>query len=412
MVTAQRRDLAQRGRTVRAAGWAQRGVARTRSLLLAAVLLVALAAPAAAEPEISAAGALLWEPASDAVLLDREADAPRPMASTTKIMTALLVLEEADLDDDVTISANAAQVGAVPGAATLALQTGQTVPMRTLLTAIMTESANDAAVAIAEHLAESEAAFAERMNARAEELGLSATRFVNASGLTNDPEHVASPADLAELARVAMQDPDFAELAGAAFLIDEVAGPLDNRNELLGTYEGATGVKTGFTELAGRTLVASATRGERTLYAVVLGAEDSFADAAALLDYGFDDFVLLSLPTDAEVAAYRWADTDVPVTLTTGLSETLPVDAGIAASLRLRPALSPPVAAGTPAGELVVLLDGEEFDRLEVQIARDVAPPTPGPPSEQIGAAIADGLRALARTEPIPVDPRAVQAPD
>ncbi len=382
-----------------------RGLRPAGAVALLVVLAVLSAAPPAwAEPAVTAEGAVLWEPASDARIVDVDADTARPMASTTKIMTALLALEEADPDELVTVSANAAAIGRTPGAATLRLEEGQELAMERLVAGILLESGNDGAVAIAEHLAGSEEVFVERMNARAVEAGLAATDFRDSSGLNTDPAHAASPADLAELGAVAMADATFAELVGRTSIDDPVLGRLDNRNELLGTYEGATGVKTGFTSLAGFCLVASAERDGRTLFAVVLGSDDSFADSAALLDHGFDTTRLLRVEDDVSLLRYRWADTEVPLVLADGLAETLPAEAEITAEATLDPTLERPAPAGASAGELVVTVDGEDLDAGALHLAAPVDAGGGTNGAGAVGAAVADGLRALARLAPAEVE--------
>ena len=384
-----------------------RGVPARRALALALVVAVAVLAatpPAWAEPTVTAEGAVLWEPASDARIVDVAADEPRPMASTTKIMTALLALEEAGPDEVVTVSANAAAIGRTPGAATLRLTEGQELAMERLVAGILLESGNDGAVAIAEHLAGSEEAFVERMNARAAEAGLDDTDFRDSSGLNADPEHAASPADLAELGALAMADATFAELVGRTSVDDPVLGSLDNRNELLATYEGATGVKTGFTSLAGLCLVASAERDGRTLYAVVLGSDASFADSAALLDHGFDTTRLLAVDDDEPLLQYRWADTEVPLVLADGLAETLPAEAEVRAEATLAVSLARPAPAGASAGELVVTVDGEDLTAGQLHLAEPVEASAGPPGAGAVGAALAEDLRALARLAPVEVD--------
>ncbi|MFO8075445.1 MAG: D-alanyl-D-alanine carboxypeptidase family protein [Egibacteraceae bacterium] len=378
--------------------------ARVRSLSAALGALLALAAltvapPAQAEPAVTAEGAVLWEPASDERLVDVAADEARPMASTTKIMTALLALEEAGPDETVTVSAEAAATGRAPGAATLRLEEGQELALEHLIAGILLESGNDGAVAIAEHLAGSEEGFVERMNARADEAGLTDTTFLNSSGLTDDPEHAASPADLAELGALAMAEGAFAEIVGQPVIDDPVLGRLDNRNELLDAYEGATGVKTGFTSLAGLCFVASAERDGRTLYAVVLDSEDSFADAAALLDHGFASTRLVRVDGDEPLLRYRWADAEAPLVIE-GLAETLPVDAEVVGEATLDASVERPAPAGTSAGELVVTVDGETVATAELQLGSPVEAAAEDRGAGAVGAALADGLRGLARLAP------------
>lgn len=389
---------------MRAVAWRALGVAVVLAL---AAPLSAPASPAGAQstaevsaPEITAEGAVLWEPASDTVIHGVDAEVGRPMASTTKIMTVLLALESGGLEDQVTISERAAEISATPGGASLGLEAGQQVPLGTLLAGLMVHSGNGAAVAVAEHVAGSEDAFAELMNERAGELGLDDSSFVNASGLTDDPEHRASPLDLAKLADVAMSDERFAQMAAMPELSHD-GNDYVNRNELLGSYPGATGVKTGFTSLAGLCLVASATREGRTLYAVVLGSEDSFGDVAALLDHGFDDHRLVELGPDDTVAEYRWADASVGVAPTEALALTVPAQERVVRRLALVPTLGRPAESGAEAGAAQLLVAGQVTESGTLRVVDDVPATAEADPSALAGAAVHDALRALARLRPV-----------
>ncbi len=349
-------------------------------------------------PEVSARGAVLWDPADDLVLHGVEEELPRPMASTTKIMTTLLALEAGTSSDVVTVSPRAAAIGE----ASLDLQPGQQLPMRSLLAGLMVRSGNDAASAVAEHVDADEAAFIARMNRRAGELGLVGTRFTSPSGLTGDPGHLATPLDLARLAAHAMADPTFAEFAGAAQLTVPGLAPMVNRNELIGVYPGATGVKTGFTTLAGLCLVASATRDGRTLYAVVLGSTDSFGDVAALLDHGFDDYRRAEpAAADLPVTTYRWADAEVPLLADAALGATVPAHAVVTWRVLPLPSLARPLAAGALAGTGQLLVDGVVRSEIVLRAGEAVpAPEARGAPA-RAGGAVQDALRTLLRTQAI-----------
>lgn len=383
------------------------------ALALGAVLLAAappaalgqelLADDSVAPPPVTAAGAVVYEPAADALLYDKAATTARRMASTTKIMTALLALEAGTLDDTVTVSPHAAAVGRIAGAATLELHAGQQIPMRSLLAGLVLRSGNDAATAVAEHVAGSEDAFVERMNARASELGLEDTHFVNASGLTDDANHHASPLDLARLAEVAMAHEDFAAWAGAASLQVPGLPPLTNRNLLLQRYDGATGVKTGYTALAGNTLVASAERDGRTLYAVVLGSDDSFADTIALLDHGFSAYARPTpLTAGEEATQYRWADEAVAAVAAEELAATVPADAKVVWRTRLDPVVARPLAAGARLGEAELVVEGEVVDRSELRSAAAVPEAdAAGTPAAAVGTAVQEALRDLLLAQPL-----------
>jgi serine-type D-Ala-D-Ala carboxypeptidase (penicillin-binding protein 5/6) len=383
---------------------AVRTVAVTLLLTLAMMAMPGGPAVAAAmdeetlERSVSAAGAVLWDPLDRRVLWGRDARVPRRMASTTKIMTTLLALEADTLDDTVTVSTTAAAADSQPGAASLGLRAGQRIAMGDLLTALMLRSGNDAAVAVAEHVAGSEAAFVDQMNAAARRLGLDATQFINASGLTNSPEHHASPRDLALLAHEAMAHDAFAQIAGTTRAKVAGVGLLESRNLLLTTYEGATGIKTGYTALAGLCLVASATRDGRDLYAVVLDSTDSFADATALLDLGYDAFTVTSAAgAVAEVYRTAWGEIGLETDTT---ARTVPVDAKVRTRTVLVPTPPAQTTAGTVLGRTDLMVDGRVRARSPVRATGPVPDEPAVTPDTAAGAAIQDAIRAFVRTAP------------
>jgi D-alanyl-D-alanine carboxypeptidase len=248
------------------------------------------AAPEA--PQVTAASWILYDEASHTVIAEQNADEERSIASVTKIMTGLLVLENSDPTDLVRISANAANTGEKE----IELVAGETLPMEALFKALMIHSANDAATAIAEHISGSVDAFVDLMNERAAELGLTHTHFANPHGL-DAPGHYSSARDLLKLSEIAMAEPEFAEVVRAKTLVfpeapDGTARRGSSTNLLLSWYPGTIGIKTGFTSQALLTFVAAAERDGRRLYAVVLGSDGDrahFSDVAALFDYGFRD---------------------------------------------------------------------------------------------------------------------------
>lgn len=233
-----------------------------------------------------AAGILVTE--DGRVLWSRNADEQRAMASITKIMTAVIALENSTPDEEVSVPEAVRSVGE----STSFLRPGEKFPMAELIEALLVKSGNDAAVTIAVHIAGDERAFVEMMNAKANELGLTNTHYANSHGLDAVGHH-SSAADIAVLARYAMRNADFRRCAGTK--IAEISYPegvrkLENTNLLLGSYEGANGVKTGFTKKAGYCLASSARRGQTELYAVVLGTANERArltEARELLDWGF-----------------------------------------------------------------------------------------------------------------------------
>jgi D-alanyl-D-alanine carboxypeptidase len=267
-------------------------------MAIAAALLPSFTPPTEAgsgpppEPvELTAEAWIVYDVDADLVLASQRADEERPMASVTKIMTALVVVEEADLDGTVRISESAAATGE----AEIGLVPGERWSVRDLLAAVMVRSGNDAAVALAEHVGGSVEGFAELMNEKAAAIGLEHTHFVNPHGL-DEEGHYTSAADLIAMARLALADPYLARLARTKLITfrpdpSGVARRARNTNRLLGAYPGVVGVKTGFTGLAGKVLVSALERNNRTLLAVVMGSEDHFRDSRELLDWGY------SLPT-------------------------------------------------------------------------------------------------------------------
>lgn len=254
------------------------------------LLLVLAPKGLASEPfTVEAKAAVLIDGASGRILFAQNADEMLPMASTTKIMTAILALENCSLDEMVTAGKNASGVEGT----SIYLSEGETLSMEHMLYGLMLRSGNDAAVAIAEHVAGSVSAFAGMMNAKAKELNADA-HFVNPHGLPAEG-HAASALGLARIMRYAMTIPEFRTITGTSRKVipwvgNEYSRVLENKNRLLTTYEGTTGGKTGFTNAAGRCLVFSAERDGMELIGVVLNCYTWFDTAEMLLDYGFDNF--------------------------------------------------------------------------------------------------------------------------
>jgi D-alanyl-D-alanine carboxypeptidase (penicillin-binding protein 5/6) len=225
------------------------------------------------------------------VLWSREPSRRRAMASITKIMTALVVLDRLKLTDKVTIVPQAAAVGESEAQ----LNAGDVLTVKDALSATLVKSANDAALALAIRAAGSEKKFVALMNAKARELGMAGTHFANAHGL-DEPGHYSTAEDIAVMSRVAMTKPVFRDIVRRRSVRigrGSAARALDSSNLLLGTYPGANGVKTGWTNDAGHSVVASARRGGVSLVAVVLGADSDtarFEEAARLLDWGFEHY--------------------------------------------------------------------------------------------------------------------------
>ncbi|REK34873.1 MAG: D-alanyl-D-alanine carboxypeptidase [Actinobacteria bacterium] len=247
--------------------------------------------PVPETPTPTAASWVLYDATAGAVIDARSPDEERSMASVTKIMTGLLVLEHADLSDVVTISENAAATGEKE----IDLVAGETVSVEVLFEALMIHSANDAATALAEHIAGSVEGFVAMMNERAAELGLVNTSFANPHGL-DAPGHYTTANDLLTMTKVAMMHPVFEETVGTRAMAfppapDGSARLSESTNLMLNDYPGMIGVKTGFTNQALLTFVAAAERDGRRIYVVLLGSDGRrahFADAELLLDHAFE----------------------------------------------------------------------------------------------------------------------------
>ncbi len=259
----------------------------------AALLLFGRISPktGAEEPalSLSAESAVLISADTGTVLYEKNAHSRMSMASTTKIMTSLLALEEAGRSDDPAVAVTEEMV-AVEGSS-MGLRAGDKITLTNLSAGMLLASGNDAANAAALYLGGSQEGFAEKMNRRAEEIGMEGTHFVTPSGL-DDEEHYSTAYDMALLAREALKNPEFRRLASSStyqveFLEPEQKVSYTNHNKLLRMYEGCIGVKTGFTKKSGRCLVSAAERDGVALIAVTLNAPDDWNDHTAMLDYGF-----------------------------------------------------------------------------------------------------------------------------
>lgn len=338
-------------------------------------------------PPVDAGAVILVDALTGQVLYERNADQRLPMASTTKIMTALLAIERGDLDQVITTSENA---WGVEGSS-LYLALGERRTLRELLYGLMLRSGNDAAVAIAEGLAGSVPEFVAWMNRRAGELGLRNTHFTDPHGL-GGTDHYTSARDLATLARIAMRNPVFREIVGTReyrMPWPEQGGErvLYNHNKFLWRYEGATGVKNGYTTAARGALVASAERDGVELIAVVLAAHPvaMYSDVARLMDWAYARFEPLTLVGAGETVG--------TVAVTGGNAPSVSARATQAARLLVargsdrpalerrviwRPALRAPLPAGARVGTLVFVRDGDEIARVPLVAGESVAARSPG----------------------------------
>lgn len=340
--------------------------------------------PSSEVPEIRAASAVLADLDTGQVLFGLNRNQRRPIASLTKIMTALLVLERTGPTDVVTVSADAAE-GPFSGISGLGLEDGERIRVTELVYALLLQSANDAAEALAEHVSGSVDAFVREMNARARRLGLTRTRFASPNGL--DDSGYSSAADLARLTRAAYRARGFASVVATRFhtvrSMDAEPRIVQNRNVLLWLYPGAIGVKTGFTTPAGFCVVAAAERDGERLLAVVLGEPgEPFSDAAALLNYGFEAFDRRPLVEAGErVGAVDVQGRRVQVIAADALDRLVPADADIRRSLVVDDGVAYPPGRGDAIGVLEVTAGGRVVGQVPILVAHVPPPPQPEPGS-------------------------------
>lgn len=315
---------------------------------------------------LSASSAVLYEPDSGIFLCEKDADARRPMASTTKIMTALVAIENSALDDQVTVPKEAVGIEG----SSVYLEAGEKLTMETLLYAVLLQSANDAAAAIAYAVGGSIEGFAKMMNERACALGLQNTHFVNPHGL-HDDEHYTTARELALIASCAMKNQTFREIASTkkktlTFRNGTVSRVVCNHNRLLSMYGGTIGVKTGFTKKSGRCLVSSAERDGVLLIAVTLDAPNDWQDHMALLDCGFSFFEQQIFAEENDytftVPILHGKVNEITVTNALPLKATLPrgAKAEIVTSFESE-VLTAPIKKGAHVGELYALYRGKRI---------------------------------------------------
>ncbi len=356
-------------------------------LILGAALALGLPAPAWAAPSpptTASPAAVLVEASTGQVLYAKSADAVRSPASMTKLMTLHLALRavrehKVRLGDPVAVSQRAWKTGG----SQIWLEPGETVPFGQLLRAVAIGSANDACVAIAEHLAGSEGAFVAQMNREAKRLGMMHTHYVNSHGLDAE-DHVTSPLDMAKLARVAVQDEGLLALTSQRedrTIRDGKGGHLwlVNTNRLLGRVPGVDGLKTGYTGKAGFCLTATAQREGLRLIAVVMGGSSSktrFADVQELLSYGFSNYRAVLLAhrgqTVGRVSVLHGTQGSVVATVQRDVSAVQ--ERQDRPTIRLRPMLngsvSAPVRRGQVLGHAEILEAGVKVGDVPL-IARD-----------------------------------------
>ena len=357
-------------------------VRRIRLLLMALALLFPGEARARESPRpITAKAYALIEASSGRLLMGEHEHDRLPMASTTKIMTALLILESRE---DLNALVEVDPLAAGTEGSSLYLKAGERMSLRDLLYGLMMHSGNDAAVALAIHSAGSVEAFAARMNRRAAELGLVDTHFMNPNGL-HDPQHYTSAYDLARLGAAAMEAPFFRELVGTeryTATTGDRARTFKTKNRILTRVDGGCGVKTGFTKKAGRCLCFAARREGMLLVGAVLNAPDMWGDAERILEGGFSGYELRTfLRPGEEVGRILVTGSEkktLPAVAKEGILYPVRRDGQDEAALdvRLLDSLAAKVHPGDRAGEATLIVNGQRIKTVPLAVSEGAEPLT------------------------------------
>lgn len=332
---------------------------RRAIFLLAAALFLGTYTPALADsaPDISAHSAIVIHSDSGRVLFEKNADERMLIASTTKIMTALVVLENCNMDDTVTVGAESAGVEG----SSMYLKAGGEYSVRDLLCGLLLVSGNDAAIALALHTAGSVEAFAELMNSTAERIGMTSSHFMNPHGLDEDG-HYSTARDLSLLTRVCMRNPDFRAIVSSKSAVTADGQTLYNHNKLLSRCEGCVGVKTGYTRAAGRSLVSCCVRGDAEYICVTLDAPSDWDDHEKLYDWAFGTFrceAVLSENLRFPVHVVSGVTDEVYARPVTTARLLLDEADTVSYETELPSFVFAPVAKNARAGSVTVLINGE-----------------------------------------------------
>lgn len=331
---------------------------------------------------LNAKSAILMEEATGNILYESNPDERLPIASVTKVMTMLLIMEAVDsgkisLDDMVTVSENAMSYGG----STMFLETGEQLTVNDMLKGIAVASANDGCVAMAEHLAGSESAFVDMMNEKAKELGMENTHFMNTNGLDED-DHYSSARDVAIMSRELMKHETIFNYT--SIWMDTLRGgkfQLANTNKLIRFYDGANGLKTGSTSKALCCLSAAAKRKDMQLIAVVLGAPTSaerFASAKSLLDYGFANYAVNTQITAGDevqkIAVEKGVDKEVDVVAGDSCSTLVKKgqEDNITKEIKIDETITAPIEAGQKIGTMTISRDGEVIADIDLNASSAV----------------------------------------
>ena len=331
---------------------------------------------------LNAKSAILMEESTGNILYESNPDERLPIASVTKVMTMLLIMEAVDsgkisLDDMVTVSENAMSYGG----STMFLETGEQLTVNDMLKGIAVASANDGCVAMAEHLAGSESAFVDMMNEKAKELGMENTHFMNTNGLDED-DHYSSARDVAIMSRELMKHETIFNYT--SIWMDTLRGgkfQLANTNKLIRFYDGANGLKTGSTSKALCCLSAAAKRNDMQLIAVVLGAPTSaerFASAKSLLDYGFANYAVNTQITAGDqvqkIAVEKGVEKEVGVVAGDSCSTLVKKgqEDNITKEIKIDETITAPIEAGQKIGTMTISRDGEVIADIDLNASSAV----------------------------------------
>ena len=320
----------------------------------------------------SASSAILVDVDSGRVLYQQNADAKMLIASTTKILTALVAIEEGNMSDVVTVKRDAA----LTEGSSMYLQEGEQLTLETLLYGLLLCSGNDAAVAIAEHVGGSQAGFVAMMNEKAQALGMENSSFANPNGL-DDEKHYSTARDMALLACAAVENETLVRIASTQTVT--IGGrTMSNHNKLLQYQEGCIGLKTGYTRAAGRTLVSCAQRDGQRLVAVTLQDGNDWADHQALYTYGFEAYPAQRAATLGQtlqwVPVADGAFASVPLVAADSFAWPLSAGEELDYEIQLEKQLAAPLSAGTRVGCAVFSVNGQEVGRTDLLCGIDVPP--------------------------------------
>lgn len=352
-----------------------------KKIIFLALFIILLLSPKSYALNISAESACMIIADTNQVIFEKNAYEKMPMASTTKIMTAILALEKSSPDDLVTVSPNAAGVEG----SSIYLERGDKIRMEDLLYGLMLNSGNDAAVAISEYISGNPQAFALEMTEFAKKIGAENSSFKNPNGLDEDGHHTTAY-DLSVISSFAMKNPDFKRIVATKERSAKINNGdilyFSNHNKLLSMYDGTIGIKTGYTKKSGRCLVSAVTRDGITLIAVTLNAPDDWQDHIAMFDYGFSNCKITHIldtatplktiytPDNQEISCFLDEIVSIPT-----FKNIIP-DSEIIA--HLPKSITNTIKKGEKIGEAEILVNGRVYDTVDIISDRDILKPPEG----------------------------------